>query len=99
MLLGTPTHIDIKAVQDDLMKIEGVTNVHDLHIWTLASNHIALTAHLNLNTKDFHIDREKILSNSQAILCSKYKIHHSTIQIEAQSYPHCYPDFCAQKLV
>ena len=71
----TPKGLDPESIYADLREIEGVTGVHDLHVWAVSSQKYALSAHL--------ISREtQTLSLAQAVLEEKYGIRHTTIQIE-----------------
>ncbi len=76
---AVPKGIDLKKVGNYLKGINGVTEVHDLHIWAMSTTEIALTAHLVIpdeNKDDYFL--KKICGE----LHSKFGIEHSTIQIE-----------------
>lgn len=73
------------------MAAKGVNAVHDLHIWTLSPGNIALTVHIISNEPDQHA---QLLQSLQQMICSKYGIHHSTIQIETEESFHCKPILC-----
>lgn len=77
--------------------IEGVERVHDLHVWTISPGNIALTVHVSINSDLLSSDQEIILSKIQELLCSKYTIHHSTIQMEKKESIHCNPVNCVAK--
>ena len=76
---AVPKGIDLKEVGNYLQGINGVTEVHDLHIWAMSTTEIALTAHLVIpgDTKD-----DFFLKKICGDLHSKFGIEHSTIQIE-----------------
>ena len=76
---AVPKGIDLKEVGNYLKGIEGVTEVHDLHIWAMSTTETALTAHLVIpeETKD-----DFFLKKICGELNSKFGIEHSTIQIE-----------------
>ena len=76
---AVPKGIDLKEVGNYLKGINGVTEVHDLHIWAMSTTEIALTAHLVIpdETKD-----DYFLKKICGELHSKFGIEHSTIQIE-----------------
>lgn len=86
-LQGVPEAIDPLAVADFLQALEEVSNVHDLHIWALSTTENALTAHL--------IVPGGYLSNARRleiehILRERFKISHSTLQIEiGEGQPPC----------
>ena len=67
------------GVRDYLGRLEGVTELHDLHIWAMSTNETALTAHLvcrGAMTIRFSTASAKELSH-------RFNIHHATLQIEA----------------
>ena len=74
-----PQQFDLDVIRRDLTSIEGVENVHEMHLWTITSNHYSLTAHIFIS----HETRAtKIISDINDLLTNKYGIVHSTIQIE-----------------
>jgi cobalt-zinc-cadmium efflux system protein len=85
LLEGTPAHIDLSAVEQEILKVEGVEKVHDLHVWTITSGVEALSAHVVLaeNCDPKHSDR--VLEQIGARLKEKFGIDHWTIQIEKSS--------------
>lgn len=83
-----PMNINLKDVQNDLKKIPFVLSIHDLHIWSITSNFPVLTAHIVVNKESAGQD---VLIKANEILKNKYKIEHSTIQIET-----IYKDNCGQ---
>jgi cobalt-zinc-cadmium efflux system protein len=50
LLEGVPAHISLEQIAQSLAKVDGVHSVHDLHVWTLSSNRVALSAHLVVNS-------------------------------------------------
>jgi len=76
---AVPKEIDLKKVGDYLKSIQGVKEVHDLHIWAMSTTETALTAHLVIpgEAKD-----DYFLKKICGELHSKFAIGHSTIQIE-----------------
>lgn len=76
LMEGAPEGIDLLAVQMELSKLEGVIEVHDLHIWAVSSRRSALSVHLVS-------DKPSVtLNEAHKLLESKYQIHHMTIQVE-----------------
>ncbi len=76
---AVPTGIDLKEVGNYLKGINGVTEVHDLHIWAMSTTETAFTAHLVIpgETKD-----DYFLKKICGELHNRFGIEHSTIQIE-----------------
>jgi cobalt-zinc-cadmium efflux system protein len=79
LLEGTPSHISIQAVIETMMKVRGVLNVHDLHIWTISSGNEALSAHVAIEAGASY---EGTLQALQESLRANFNIGHVTIQIE-----------------
>lgn len=79
LLESVPAHIDIDNVAQDMADIPGVQVVHDLHIWTLSSGQIALSAHLELASFD---DWDRILRATRQRLDQRHGIRHVTLQPE-----------------
>lgn len=79
ILDAVPRSVNQIAVKGYLERIEGVTQVHDLHIWGLSTNEIALTTHLVMPEIVLHdVDYQRI----NADLKKLFKINHVTIQVE-----------------
>lgn len=79
LMEGVPSHIDLNTVGQQMARLENVVRVHDLHIWTLASGQIALSAHLDV--KDMR-HWPQILANAQTLLNTEFGIGHITLQPE-----------------
>lgn len=79
LLQSAPAHVDMAAVEADLVALAGVTAVHDLHIWTLSSSMDVATAHLQLGPDAEPAD---VLAAAQALLRDKYRVEHATLQLE-----------------
>ncbi len=81
LMEGVPQNLQIELVGQQMAGIEGVRSVHDLHIWTLASGRIALSAHLEVH--DLNV-WPKILDAMQIMLHQQFGIDHVTLQPEVQ---------------
>ncbi len=77
----TPRHVDIEKLQDDILELEGVNSIHDLHVWSICSNVHALSAHVIVDGMSVR-DTEKITINLKKMLQEGYSIAHTTIQFE-----------------
>ncbi len=84
---AVPRNIDYKAVEQKLKNIEGVDELHDLHIWALSTNENSLSVHLvSTNT-----DNDTLLKKVKDMLEKQFNLHHTTIQIENyNSDIHCH---------
>lgn len=79
LLQGVPRGIDLDAVRAAIEAVPGVTDTHDLHIWSITSADISLTAHVVL---DDAVDGEACRTSIAAMLARDFEIEHATIQIE-----------------
>ncbi|WP_131783103.1 cation diffusion facilitator family transporter [Legionella gresilensis] len=89
---GVPRGISWLAVLETLKTIEGVEQVHDLHIWALSTQENALSVHLYMPKSSLTDEARQQLIQ---ILKEKHNIHHATIQVE-QNLAFC-DDACATK--
>ena len=79
LMAGVPEHLDYEQVGKDLLAIDGILDVDDLHIWYMSANQSALSAHVvACNPEGW----SEILRNCQRMLLEKYKIDHVTLQHE-----------------
>jgi len=79
LLEGTPSHINIRAVIEAMHEVEGVSSVHDLHVWSISSGNEALSAHVTIEPGASH---RAALEALQERLRSGFNIGHLTIQVE-----------------
>ncbi|MFO7979869.1 MAG: cation diffusion facilitator family transporter [Candidatus Aminicenantes bacterium] len=78
---AVPKHIDIEEVRRFLLSKEGVEGIHDLHVWSLSTTHVALTAHLIMP----HGHDDEFITSLQTELEKKFKIKHTTFQVESRA--------------
>jgi cobalt-zinc-cadmium efflux system protein len=90
LLEGAPGHIAVGDVSGVLENVAGVSAVHDLHVWTITSGMVALSAHIVVKDCEGPGCRshDEILTEAKAVLREKFHIEHTTIQFESQSYRH-----------
>jgi cobalt-zinc-cadmium efflux system protein len=84
LLEGVPRGLDVEQLLSSLRTLDGVTSVHDLHVWTITSGYPALSAHV---VCAHNVDREMVLAHVNRMLRERYKIFHTTIQLEPESPP------------
>ncbi|MGA7919050.1 MAG: cation diffusion facilitator family transporter [Candidatus Acidiferrales bacterium] len=86
LLEGLPRSIQLETVARALLRVDGVQEVHDIHIWTLGTDLNALSCHIRI--PDMHMEEsEKVLGQVQAVLAHEFQITHSTIQFERAGLP------------
>jgi cobalt-zinc-cadmium efflux system protein len=83
LLEAAPASIDPERVRNDVEQLPGVTNVHDLHIWTITSGLNALSAHIVVEDGTGSDD---VLCRVKALLAKDHHIGHSTLQLESKTY-------------
>ena len=81
LLEGTPEHIDVYQLCRQLEAVEGVTRVHDIHVWTLSPGNEALTAHVLIDP-DYPGDVEALRLRLRDIVYHDFGIGHITLQVE-----------------
>jgi cobalt-zinc-cadmium efflux system protein len=85
LLEGTPREIDIAAVTKEITGTELVASMHDLHVWALSSDEMALSCHVVVADRPLG-DAEHVVRDLEHRLCAKFAIGHTTIQVES-----CHP--------
>ena len=84
-LAGVPAGIELDEVEAALGALDGVTAVHDLHVWPLSTTETALTAHLVAPAAE----SDRLLAAARDLLRRRFHIAHSTIQVERQAPSDC----------
>jgi len=79
LMEGVPAGIDLEQVRATLNGVSGVRDVHDLHVWSITSGFVALSAHLVI---DDAAGASAALEAAQACLAERFGIHHTTLQID-----------------
>jgi cobalt-zinc-cadmium efflux system protein len=83
LLEGTPAHINLAAVEDEILATVGVSAVHDLHVWTITSGREALSAHVIHATT---ISQPDLLRELRTKLHDRFGVDHLTIQMETPDF-------------
>jgi cobalt-zinc-cadmium efflux system protein len=91
LLEGTPAHINLAAVEAAILETEGVSNVHDLHVWTITSGREALSAHV---IHAYSISQPALLKELRAKLLERFGVDHLTIQMETADFEDEAIHFC-----
>lgn len=81
LLEGTPSHIDVRNLKKNMLTVQGVKHVHDLHVWTVSSNFISMSGHVSIYEG---MDGQHILRELTHMLRDKFGLSHTTIQIEME---------------
>jgi len=89
-----PAHLDLEKLINDILQHKNVRTLHDIHVWTLTSGQILLSAHINLRTLDDWIDTLRQVSK---MLKEKYGILHITLQPELKLVGGNHNHVCEQR--
>jgi cobalt-zinc-cadmium efflux system protein len=81
---ATPPGIDLHDIQKSLESLEGVKEIHDLHVWNPSAESIALAVHITV--PDQMLGKvDELAERVRTVLADKFKIDHPTLQFESNS--------------
>ncbi len=83
LMESSPPHIDVDEVLEAMRGVDGAAGVHDLHVWTITSGMVALSAHVQ---PEAEFDRDDLLKKLSDTLKDRFSISHVTIQIESPAH-------------
>jgi cobalt-zinc-cadmium efflux system protein len=89
LLEAVPRELSLPDLVRDMRKIEGVQDVHDLHVWSIASNMYALSCHTMIDDMP-QSQSSTILQSMNEMLHDRYHIGHATIQFECNPHQEQY---------
>ncbi len=87
LMEAVPAHVDLAQIKELMLRVPGVTEVHDLHVWTISSGVYALSAHMVV-LDPMVCNNDEMLSAVKHELYDRFGIDHTTIQIESETYAH-----------
>ncbi len=79
LMEGAPTHVNTSELREALRQVPGVVDIHDLHVWTITSDHHAMSAHVAV---DSSAQPQEVLAMVGNIAKEKFGLDHTTIQVE-----------------
>ena len=86
LLEGLPRGMKLENVAASILRVPGVQEVHDIHIWTLGTDLVALSCHVRI--PDMHMEESQtILKELQGVLEHDFHITHTTVQFERAGLP------------
>ena len=83
LLESVPAHVEIDTVAVEIGKLPGVREAYHVHVWTITSGVYAMSAHVVIDDRLVSGSRD-LLDQIRAVLADKFKILHSTIQLECE---------------
>ncbi len=87
LLQAAPDHVALDVLHRELADLDGVIDVHDVHVWTLTSDMEAASAHLMVADD---ADAHAVLDQARELLVERYGIDHGTFQVEPESHTGCH---------
>jgi cobalt-zinc-cadmium efflux system protein len=85
LMEGTPSDIDLAAVTSEITGTKLISGMHDLHVWALSSDDMALSVHVVVDDCPLG-EAEHVVRDLEQRLCDRFSIGHTTIQVES-----CHP--------
>ena len=85
LMEGTPREIDLAAVTSEITGTRLISGMHDLHVWALSSDEMALSVHVVVDDRTLG-EAEHVVRDLESRLCGRFAIGHTTIQVES-----CHP--------
>jgi cobalt-zinc-cadmium efflux system protein len=82
LLEAAPRHIDLARLETAMRAVPGVTDVHDLHVWTITSGFVAMSGHVTAGGRP-SVD---VLHDLQEMLRERFSVEHVTLQVEAPGH-------------
>ena len=76
LMEGSPLEFDVERLEKDLLSVQGVIEVHDIHVWCLSIGKISMSCHLTTS------EPQKSLIDARELIKKNYNITHTTIQVE-----------------
>ena len=84
LMNATPPGIDLHDIQKSLESLEGVKEIHDLHVWNPSAESIALAVHITV--PDQMLGKvDELAERVRTVLADKFKIDHPTLQFESNT--------------
>lgn len=80
-------HVDVEAARTALCALDGVADIHDLHVWTLTSGMDVASAHIVIT--DDGVDGHDVLDDASRLLREDFGIAHATLQLEPGDHETC----------
>ncbi len=88
---GAPAHLDVARMEGALREVPGVVDIHDLHVWTITSGFVSLSAHLKVPRGE---DGREVIRRAHEAISTRFNVLHTTFQIEVAEEPGCETGSC-----
>ncbi|MFO7298060.1 MAG: cation diffusion facilitator family transporter [Pseudomonadota bacterium] len=87
LMLGVPPGIDVEELMDAIRKVDGVEDIHHLHVWAIDENRNSLEAHIVV-PDDIAPDARAVKDRIRALVRERFGVTHTTLEIERASECH-----------
>jgi len=87
LMNATPSQIDLEDIREALESIDGISEIHDLHVWNMSGESIALAVHITVPDQMLGCV-DQLAVKVRTVLADKFKIDHPTLQFECNSCNH-----------
>jgi cobalt-zinc-cadmium efflux system protein len=81
LLEGVPKGLEVPVIADSIRSVEGVKDIHHLHVWSICSHIVVLSAHLDVDD-EFKWQQAQVIHNVEHMLLDRFHILHTTLQVE-----------------
>ncbi len=81
LMQGVPEDMELEAVRDAVLAVDGVADLHDLRVWAISGDDVVLSAHLVLDRADIR-DGTEVVSAVKAVLHDRFGVENATIETE-----------------
>lgn len=95
LMEGTPQGIEFEAVKKEILSVNGIEAVHDLHIWCLTSNRNAMSGHIVVDGSLTVQQSQTLINQLEQLLSKRFKIGHVTVQFEDENHRHDISTLCS----
>jgi cobalt-zinc-cadmium efflux system protein len=97
LMESSPRDLNVAQLVRDVVRVPGVSDVHDLHVWSIAGGMRVLTAHVQVADACRLSECDNLVNRIHCLVCDQYNISHTTIQVEQAGCAHndlycCLPD-------
>jgi cobalt-zinc-cadmium efflux system protein len=83
LMEGTPAELSVDELKEALQNLDGIENVHHIHVWELDEHHRALEAHVVIGEACSMEELESLKAKVKTYLREHFSIHHSTLEFES----------------
>jgi len=79
LMEAAPRNLDLDALRHTVLELDGVVDIHDLHVWTITSGRVCLSAHVVAQPT---VDRDGVIQRVNDALRTRFDLAHTTLQVE-----------------